>query len=61
MPTLLSLRIYTAFFVPSEVQFLEKLPENHLMVWVGLKRHLVPVPLSWAGHLPMEQVAQSPI
>jgi len=33
------------------------------MVWVGmnLKDHLVPIPLSWAGHLPLDQVAQSPI
>lgn len=48
MLPLLSLKISTTFFFPSEIQFLEKLPENHLMVWVGLKNHLVPIPLSRA-------------
>jgi len=33
------------------------------MVWVGrdLKSHLVPIPCHEQGHLPPEQVAQSPI
>jgi len=26
-----------------------------------LKDHLVPTPLPWLGHLPLDQVAQSPI
>jgi len=33
------------------------------MVWVGkdLKDHPVPTPLPWQGHLPLDQVAQSPV
>ena len=37
--------------------------QNHSVVWVGreLKDHLVPTPLPWAGTLPLDQAAQSPI
>ena len=38
-------------------------PVNHRMVWVGkdLKDHLVPPPCHGQGHLPLAQVAQSPV
>jgi len=37
--------------------------QNHRMVWVGrdLTYHLVPTPCHGQGHLPLDQVAQSPI
>ena len=39
------------------------LSQNHRMVWVGrdLKDHLIPAPCHEQGHLPLHQVAQSPI
>lgn len=37
--------------------------ENHRLGWVGrsFKDHLVPTPLPWQGHLPLERAAQSPV